>query len=474
MSGALMQGCIMTPDYSGQSILVLGLGESGLAMARWLSRCGARVRVADSRANPPGIDVLHQHNPCAEVVCGPFSGALLEGVDCLALSPGLSVNTPLVALARERGIAVTGEIELFAHALEQLGQRQCCKVIAITGTNGKTTTTTLTAELVRAAGLDSAAAGNISPAALDELMRRLDAKQMPDVWVLELSSFQLETTASLHADAAAVLNVTDDHLDRHATMEHYAAEKARVFDGQGVQIVNRDDAWSLGMVRPARQTVSFGLDVPSRDVDFGMREIDGVRWIVLGETPLLACTEVPLAGAHNIANVAAALALGRAIGLPMAPMLAAVRSFRGLPHRVEQIARRQDGVPFYDDSKGTNVGATLAALQGLGCPVVLIAGGDGKGQDFTPLREAFRQYARAVVLIGRDANRMEAETLGCNVRMVHAETLEQAVEEANQLACAGDAVLLSPACASMDMFRNYAHRAEVFVAAVHKLTGVSV
>ncbi len=463
----------MRPDYSAQRFLVLGLGESGLAMARWLTRCGATVRVADSRATPPGVEALRTACPLAEIVCGPFVPALLDGVNTVALSPGLSINTPLLQEAHARGIAVHGEIELFALGLQALGEDARCRILAISGTNGKTTTTTLAGALVRATGLDAAVAGNISPSALDELMRRLDEKCLPAVWVLELSSFQLEATTSLRADAATVLNVTDDHLDRHGSMAQYAAEKARVFDGIGVQVLNRQDEWSLGMARAGRRVLSFGTDLPPGDEDFGVRERAGVRWLVQGDKALLPCADLPLVGEHNIANALAALALCTAIGLPMAPLLAALKTFRGLPHRVERVAQREDGVVFYDDSKGTNVGATLAALQGLGRKVVLIAGGDGKGQDFSPLREAFRAHARAVVLIGRDAFRIEAETAASGVVYHHAKSMEEAVEIANQCALAGDVVLLSPACASLDMFRNYAHRAEVFITAVLALRGVA-
>jgi UDP-N-acetylmuramoylalanine--D-glutamate ligase len=463
----------MKPDYSGQRFLVLGLGESGLAMVKWLSRCGAQVRVADSRSAPPGVDSLREACPLAELVLGAFTSGLLDGVSAVALSPGLSIHTPLLAEVQARGIAITGEIELFAQALRALDERSHCKVLAITGTNGKTTTTSLTGELVRAAGLEVGIAGNISPAALDKLMSCLDAGRLPQVWVLELSSFQMETTRTLEADAATVLNVTDDHLDRHGSMHEYAAEKARIFDGHGVQILNRQDALCMDMARPDRRVVSFGLDQPAGESDFGVREIAGKPWMVQGDTPLLACDELPLAGAHNAANALAALALCIAIDLPMAPMLTALKSFRGLPHRVERVAQRDDGVVFYDDSKGTNVGATLAALQGMGRKVVLIAGGDGKGQDFTPLREAFRQHARTVVLIGRDAARIETETSGSGVACRHASTMDEAVKIANECAQTGDVVLLSPACASLDMYKNYAHRAEVFVTAVLHLQGVS-
>ncbi|MDO6387377.1 MULTISPECIES: UDP-N-acetylmuramoyl-L-alanine--D-glutamate ligase [unclassified Uliginosibacterium] len=452
--------------------LVLGLGESGLAMARWLVRCGARVRVADSRATPPGVDALRCDCPQAEILCAPFVESLLEGIDCLALSPGLSVNEPLVLAARARGITITGEIELFIAALAALGERQRCKLIAITGTNGKTTTTTLVGELARAAGRETAVAGNISPAALDELMRRLDAGKLPEVWVLELSSFQLETTAALNADAAAVLNVTDDHLDRHGAMAAYAASKAGVFNGHAVQVVNREDHWASRMLRDGHRQISFGLGQPPAGEDFGVIKHAGERWLARGQEPLMPAADVPLAGDHNLANVLAALALCVAIDLPLAPLLLTVQSFKGLSHRVERVAGREDGVVFYDDSKGTNVGATLAALQGLGRKVVLIAGGDGKGQDFSPLTEALRQHARAVVLIGRDATRLEEETRASGADYVHAASMEEAVRVANAKAAAGDAVLLSPACASLDMFRNYAHRAEVFITATLALPGV--
>jgi UDP-N-acetylmuramoylalanine--D-glutamate ligase len=449
--------------------LVLGLGESGLAMAAWLSRQGLRLRVADSRPHPPGLDLLRTRCPDAEIICGAFEDSLLEGITRLALSPGLSVNDPLVQRARAKGIDVTGEIELFVEGLDALGERQRCRLLAITGTNGKTTTTTLAGVLAQAAGKDVSIAGNISPAALEALMLRLDQGRLPEVWVLELSSFQLETTRALKADAAAVLNVTDDHLDRHGSMQGYAAAKAMVFAGKPVQVLNRQDSLSFAMRREGEHLMSFGLDQPPSDDDFGLVRHAGERWLAQGVTLLMPAADVPLAGDHNLANVLAALALCRAIDLPLRPMLEAIRTFRGLPHRVEKVAERKDGVVFYDDSKGTNVGATLAALQGLGCRVVLIAGGDGKGQDFSPLCEAFRAHARAVILIGRDAARIAAETRESGVEYLFAADMDEAVLAADRLVAPGEAVLLSPACASMDMFRNYAHRAEVFIAAVRRL-----
>ena len=451
-------------SWQGKTVLVLGLGESGLAMAQWLHRQGARVRVADSRKEPPFAAELKRSAPGAVLLTGSFNDELIDGAELIGLSPGLSLGEPVVAEAARRGIPVVGEIELFAGALRELGAREACKVIAITGTNGKTTTTALTGALCRAAGCVTAVAGNIGPAALSALMTCLDAGKLPDVWVLELSSFQLETTASLAADAAAVLNVSDDHLDRYAGLDDYAAAKARIFAGGGVQVLNRQDARVMAMASAVSRRLTFGLDAPVGAGDFGLAG----GWLMRGEDRLLRAEELSLAGLHNAANVLAALALCRAIDLPPAPLLPALREFRGLPHRVERIAEI-DGVAWYDDSKGTNVGATVAALEGLGCRIVLIAGGDGKGQDFSPLGPALAAHGRALVLIGRDAMRIEAAVGDCGVPVMHAQDMEQAVRKAAVAARAGDAVLLSPACASFDMFRNYAHRAEVFALSVREL-----
>ena len=450
---------------TGKHVLVLGLGESGLAMARWLDHVGAIVRVADSRVAPPGADALMAHLPQAELHFGDFDLPLLAGIDLIAISPGLSQRGPLVLEAKRRGIAVTGEIELFAQGLRDLGQRDKCRIIAITGTNGKTTVTSLCGALARAAGESTEVAGNISPAALDRLLDCVERNAFPRIWVLELSSFQLETTETLDADAATVLNVSDDHLDRYDGLDDYAAAKARIFDGRGVQVLNRQDARVAAMARTGRSIVSFGLDRPAAPDAMGIAPVDGESWLVEGGSPLLAMSSLRLAGLHNAANSLAALALCEAVGLPRVPMLAALREFRGLPHRVEKIADSQ-AISFYDDSKGTNVGATVAALEGLQRKVVLIAGGDGKGQDFSPLGAAFARYARAVVLIGRDAHRIADAVSGCGTHLEFAADMDDAVRRAIALACPGDAVLLSPACASFDMFRGYAHRAEVFIAAV--------
>ena len=459
---------------SSRLTLVLGLGESGLAMARWLARQGEALRVADSRDAPPGIDTLRAEVPAAELLTGPFSEGLLDGVGRIAISPGLDPRQQLVREARARGIPVIGEMDLLADALVPSGGASRPIVIAITGTNGKTTTTTLLGEMVKATGLDGVVAGNISPAALDVLMARQDAAQpLPAAWVLELSSFQLETSPALQAVSATVLNVTDDHLDRYSGLDEYAATKAAVFQGEGVQVLNRQDVRVAAMARPGRRIFTFGVDAPAGADDFGV--IDGADgdWLARGGDKLLRRSELPLAGSHNVANALAALALGEAAGLPRAPMIAALKAFRGLPHRVEKVAERSDGVTYYDDSKGTNVGATVAALEGLRRKVILIAGGDGKGQDFSPLKEAFARYARAVVLIGRDAHAISEAVEGCGVPLVYAEDMDAAVLAANGHAQPGDVVLLSPACASLDMFRNYAHRAQVFIDAVHRLPGVS-
>ncbi len=452
----------------GKHVLVLGLGESGLAMALWLARVGARLTVADSRATPPGVAELDKGAPGAIKVFGPFADSLLDGVDLLALSPGLSPNEAVVVEARARGIPVTGEIELFAQALRDLGLRDKTKIIAITGTNGKTTTTTLVGEMCRAAGLLTAVAGNISPAALTALMACLDAGKNPDAWVLELSSFQLETLESLAPEAATVLNVSDDHLDRHGDLDGYAQVKARIFMGHGVQVLNRQDARVMAMGRPGQSVMRFGLDAPTGANDFGLVEREGGPWLVCGNELLLPVADMPLAGLHNAANALAGLALCSAIGLPMAPLLSALKNFKGLSHRVEWVADL-GGVAFFDDSKGTNVGATVAALEGLGRKVAVILGGDGKGQDFSPLKDVVAKHARFVALIGRDAPLIEAALAGCGVPTVRCEDMGAAVLAASAAAQKGDAVLLSPACASMDMYRNYAHRAEVFVAAVRSL-----
>ncbi len=446
-------------NLSGKRVLVLGLGDTGLSMVRWLTRHGARVRAADSRDNPPHAARIRAEWPQVEIVTGDFSDACFHDIDLIAISPGV----PLASVSKQ-DVPVVGDVELFAQALAP----RTAKVIAITGANGKTTVTALCGAMCQQAGVKTVVAGNIGLPVLDALSAIENGAAMPDVFVLELSSFQLETTASLNADAATVLNVTQDHLDRYRSMKDYAAAKARIFFGNGTQVLNREDAYSRAMACPGRKTATFGLDAPANDAEWGVAQTEGQEWLVRGQEKLLPAGDIPLAGRHNAANALAALALCSAIDLPLAPLLTALREFKGLPHRVEKVAEI-GGVIFYDDSKGTNVGATVAALTGMREPVVLIAGGDGKGQDFSPLNTACAQHARAVVLIGRDAPQIASALDGCGVPLLHAHDMVEAVTLAFNAAYLGDAVLLSPACASFDMFRNYEHRAQVFIAAVQKL-----
>ncbi|MDD4929669.1 MAG: UDP-N-acetylmuramoyl-L-alanine--D-glutamate ligase [Gallionella sp.] len=458
-------------SWAKKHVLVLGLGESGLSMVRYLAARGARLRVADSRAAPPGLEEVVKIVPAGQVFCGPFSDALFASIELIAISPGVPLSDPYVAAARARSIPVVGDIELFAQQIQDSGCRiqdsdGAAKVIAITGSNGKTTVTSMVEHLCRALGVDAVAAGNISPAVLDVVMER--GEKQPAVWVLELSSFQLETTFTLNADAATVLNISEDHLDRYAGMDDYAAAKQGILAGCGVQILNRDDARSIGMRRAGVDLVSFGLNAAARDTDFGIERENNEVWLVQGRQRLMRACELHVAGLHNVANALAALALCRAIDLPMKGLLEALLDFKGLPHRVEFVAKLND-IAYYDDSKGTNVGATVAALEGLGCPAVLIAGGEGKGQDFSPLKLAVAKNARAVVLIGRDAPLIAAALHGCDIPLTFAKDMGDAVRQAAGLAVAGDAVLLSPACASFDMYKNYVHRATVFVGEVRQL-----
>jgi UDP-N-acetylmuramoylalanine--D-glutamate ligase len=454
----------MTTDslqLSGRKTLVLGLGDTGLSCARWLAARGAIVSVADSREQPPHAQALKNALPEVALHCGPFADGVLQSADMLVASPGVPLAEPAVARALQKGIEVAGDVELFARAIKASQAR----VIAITGSNGKSTVTAMCGAMSEAAGKQTCMAGNIGLPVLDALMD-IEAGRMaaPEVWALELSSFQLETTSSLDADAATVLNVSEDHLDRYSGMDAYAAAKARIFSGRGVQVLNRDDVRVMAMAIPGRRQLSFGLQSAPADKDFGLRDGQLCR----GAERLMAVAELPVAGLHNAANALAALALTTSIGLPDDGLLRGLRQFKGLPHRVEYVDE-VGGVRFYDDSKGTNVGATEAALSGMDRKVVVILGGDGKGQDFSPLRQAVAANARAVVLIGRDAPLIERAIAGSGVPMEKAPTMEAAVALAFAQAQEYDAVLLSPACASWDMFRNYAHRAEVFITAVRAL-----
>jgi UDP-N-acetylmuramoylalanine--D-glutamate ligase len=548
------------PQLQQQRVLVLGLGDSGLAMARWCARFGAQVTVWDSREQPPQLGAL---GDAAAFITGELTAERVADFNAVLKSPGLSPLDARLAAVYAHGPAVRGELDLFADALAALKAQHgyAPDVLAITGTNGKTTTTCMTGLLVERAGKRVAVAGNIGPTLLDTLTEALakepdpapveeaviddpeapaaeeegaaeedavaappedeDAplpidpppprgpvfEALPEVWVLELSSFQLDNVNGFEPTAGAVLNLTQDHLDWHGDMAAYGRAKAHIFGREGVIVVNRDDAEVEGLVpapvfvkgsrgKPgrtvSRRVVRFGLNPPAAPGDFGLTEEGGLAWLVRAreldptikkrkgdeDEPLVIQRLMPadalrVRGRHNAANALAALALATAAGCELAPMLHGLREYRGEPHRVEPVGSI-DGVEFYDDSKGTNVGATVAAISGLGADrapskLVLILGGDGKGQDFSPLAEGVARHARAVALIGRDAPQIEAALANAGVSMRRHATLEAATAWCLQQAQGGDSVLLSPACASLDMFRNYAHRAEVFVATVQQL-----
>ena len=465
-------------NIAGRRALVVGMGDTGAASVRWLIEHDAEVRGTDTRATPPHAQHLSEAFPEVKLSLGGFVAEDFSWADLIVVSPGVALATPELQAAIAAGKDVVGDVELFARAIRDSKAR----VIAITGSNGKSTVTSLVGHLCAAVGLDAVVAGNIGLPVLDAIENRETLGRAPDVWVLELSSFQLETTASLHPDAATVLNISEDHMDRYAGLDDYAAAKARVFAGAGVQVLNRDDPMVMAMAQVGREVRTFTLQLPTPPGGgaggegsplpalaadtFGLATRKGRLWLAEGEQALLPVDKLTIAGLHNAANALAALALCRAIGLPYDGLVPALKTFEGLPHRVQRVAEVAGRV-FYDDSKGTNVGATAAALLGFTQPVVLIAGGDGKGQDFSPLKEAVRN-TRAVVQIGRDGPLVAAAIAGaCAVH--RAESMEEAVQMAFMLSKAGDAILLSPACASWDMFRNYAHRAEVFIAAVDVL-----
>ncbi|MBW8464826.1 UDP-N-acetylmuramoyl-L-alanine--D-glutamate ligase [Acidovorax sp.] len=492
----------MAQRLQGQNILILGLGASGMAMARWCVRCGAQVTVADTRAAPPQLPALQKEMPQVRFVAGAFDASLVVGHNLQAVyrSPGLSPQqvAPVLGAAEASGVRAGGELSLYSDALAALraSHAYAPAVLAITGTNGKTTVTSLTGQLVERAGKSVAVAGNIGPTLLDTLATHLDADTLPEVWVLELSSFQLDGTnvgeGGFEPTAATVLNITQDHLDWHGGMDAYAAAKARIFGQAGLMILNREDPAVMAMLPPpvkvklqkpqVRAHITFGADMPRRPGDFGIEVVSGMPWLVramdadetrkrgrneveeeLHIQRLMPADALRIRGRHNATNALAALALASATGCPLAPMLYGLREYRGEPHRVEPVAILH-GVEYFDDSKGTNVGATAAALVGLGAErrLVVILGGEGKGQDFAPLAAPVARYARAVVLIGRDAPLIRTALQDTGVALLDAPTLPDAVALAAQRAHAGDAVLMSPACASFDMFKDYEHRAQVF------------
>jgi UDP-N-acetylmuramoylalanine--D-glutamate ligase len=496
-----------------KNILVLGLGASGLALARWCVRCGAQVTVADTRATPPQLPALQSAVPAANFINAEMNEALLATVafDLVLKSPGLTpANVAgVIGSAEAQGIACGNELSLFAQALADLKEERgyAPQVIAITGTNGKTTVTSLTGQLVQRAGKSVAVAGNIGPTLLDTLMEKLDEKRedadvdavsaLPEVWVLELSSFQLDRVTNFEPTVATVLNVTQDHMDWHETLAAYNAAKVHVYGSTGLMLLNRDDPRVMAAVPPLvkgvkgkqlRDYLTFGGDQPQRPGDYGIETVNGMAWLVraapadetikrrkdeavdLHIQRLMPLDALRIHGRHNATNALAALGLALAAGCALAPMLHGLREYRGEPHRVESVAVIHE-VEYFDDSKGTNVGATAAALAGLGSDrkLVLILGGEGKGQDFSLLADPVSRYARAVVLIGRDAGLIRAALQDSPVPLLDAASMEEAVSVATQQARGGDAVLMSPACASFDMFENYEHRARVFCEAVQAL-----
>jgi UDP-N-acetylmuramoylalanine--D-glutamate ligase len=453
----------MNADYTGRNAVVLGLGLTGFSLARHLTAHGASVRVADTRPAPPFAEKLARSLPGVSVTLGPFNEATIGNADLIAVSPGIAKDQPLIAAAVARGADLVGDIELLARAVPQNQ-----KILAVTGSNGKTTVTALTGALCQAAGLATVVAGNIGDAVLDALPT---PRGWPEVVVLELSSFQLETTSSLAATAAIVLNVTDNHLDRYPDIEAYAAAKARIFHGGGIQVLNRDDFRSIGMRLPGRRVQSFGSDAPQSEEAWGLvdrrtgERVSGT-WLARGGALLAPVSELKLVGRHNALNALAALALTSTVAKIDGNVLAAMSRFEGLPHRMQKVAEARD-VIFIDDSKGTTVAATRVALLGLDRPVILIAGGVGKEQDFAPLKAAVDAHCRAVLLIGRDASLIEAAIAGTSAVVERADILETAVARALELARTGDAVVLSPACASLDQFANYIERGERFSALVN-------
>ena len=490
-------------NLAGKHLLVLGLGHSGLALARWCARCGASVTVADTRANPPQLEALRTNVPSAKFVSGGISAALLDvaPVDMLLKSPGLSPADIAGATnaAEARGIARGNELSLFAQALAdlKLDTAYAPQVIGITGTNGKTTVTSLAGQLVQRSGKTVGVAGNIGPTLLDTLAEKIDADSLPEVWVLELSSFQLDGVKNFEPSAATVLNITQDHLDWHGTFEAYIVAKNNVYGTGGVMLLNRNDARVMAAVpaqlkgKPTRGYMTYGHDEPQRPGDYGIETVNGMTWLVraseIDETikrkrgdkfeaaelhiqRLMPVDALRIHGLHNATNALAALALAHAVGCALGPILHGLREYRGEPHRVESVAIIND-VEYFDDSKGTNVGATVAALTGLGAQrkLVVILGGVGKDQDFAPLALPVSRFARAVVLIGRDAPLIATALESSAVQLLLAESMQEAVSLAADKAQSGDAVLMSPACASFDMFDNYEHRARMFCEAVNAL-----
>ncbi|WP_191831038.1 UDP-N-acetylmuramoyl-L-alanine--D-glutamate ligase [Pseudomonas fluorescens] len=434
--------------------IVVGLGKSGMSLVRFLANRGVAFAVADTREQPPELETLRRDYPQVEVRCGELDVEFLCRADELYVSPGLALATPALQQAAARGVKLSGDIELFARNAK-------APIIAISGSNAKSTVTTLVGEMAAAAGKRVAVGGNLGTPALDLLSDDVE------LYVMELSSFQLETTDQLNAEVATVLNVSEDHMDRYSGLPAYHLAKHRIFRGARQVVVNRQDALSRPLLAENQPVWTFGLNTPDFKA-FGLREENGEKYLAFEFQNLMPVRELKIRGSHNQSNALAALALGHAVGLPMDAMLSSLRTFAGLAHRCQWV-RERDGVNWYDDSKATNVGAALAAIEGLGADIdgklVLVAGGDGKGADFSALRAPVAAHCRAVVLLGRDAERL-AEALGDSVPLVRVKTLEEAVQQCAELAQSGDAVLLSPACASLDMFKNFEERGRLFAQAV--------
>ena len=443
------------------SAVIVGLGRTGLSCARYLHAQGWRIAVTDSRAEPPELESLRALDPAIPLRLDGLDTRLLDDAVCVVASPGVPLTDPFFVEARRRGLEIVGDIELFALAVD-------APVVGVTGTNGKSTVTTLVGRMAERAGLRVRVGGNLGVPALDLLTAAQRESPPTELYVVELSSFQLEATSSLDLKAAAVLNVTPDHLDRYPSVDAYAAAKARIFARCDTAVINLDDPLVRAMPRPNQHTLSFSLR-PTMEADYTVAARDSATdwWLMRRGEPLMPVSAMKISGLHNAANALAALALGEALGLPLPVMLTELAAFPGLPHRSQWVADVR-GVRYVDDSKGTNVGATLASVAGTNGPLVVIAGGDGKNQDFTPLREAFRGKVRHAILIGRAAPQI-AKVLEGVCPVEHCSTMEEAVRTAARVAQPGDTVLLSPACASFDMFRDYAHRGMVFTQAVKEL-----
>jgi len=444
------------PSLQGLQVIV-GLGKTGLSCLHYLYAQGCEIAVTDSRPNPPGLEELKHFFPTVTFSVGQFDAELCARAKQLIVSPGVALKEPAVAAAINKGIPAIGDIELFV-------RRATAPIVAITGSNGKSTVTTLVGKMAHAAKLKVKVGGNLGTPVLDLL------DENAELYVLELSSFQLETTYSLQAAAAVILNLSEDHMDRYNDLQEYLRAKQRIYQACKTAIINRDDPFTWENLA-LTNIVSFGLDIP-KEHNFGLRQTNGYWYLAQGEKNLLESRELMIKGRHQLANALAALALGQAVELPMAAMLDALKTFPGLPHRCQWIAT-YNGVAWYNDSKATNVASAKASIEGLGMDIggklVVIAGGQGKNADFSPLRESLKKYARLLILIGQDAAIMET-ALRDSVEIAHSGSIEEAINLAHMQAISGDAVILAPACASFDMFKNFEHRGEMFTQAVRKLT----